>query len=208
MKKIVIGLGLGSALLLGACGGDIDEKNNRPVTSQEEKKEEVADNKVEKKEQKEKALGVRSNPLPLGDTITTKVAIYDDSFNSYAANLDLKIASITRGEEAWQQILAENQFNSEPDEGMEYVLVKVEALLKDAETEDDSYNLSSYSFKTVSADGKEYPHVMVVVPSGLDAKLYNGGATEGHVIGQVRVGEDFFLSFNGTEGSPVFFQAK
>lgn len=205
MRKVMMGLTLGSALLVGACG-DIDEKNDRPVTSQEEKTEASADTKAEKKE--EKAVGVRSNPLPLGDTITTKVAIYDDSFNSYAANLDLTIAGITRGEEAWQQILAENQFNSEPDEGMEYVLVKVEALLKDAETEDDSYNLSSFSFKTVSADGKEYPHVMVVVPSGLDAKLYNGGATEGHVIGQVRVGEDFFLSFNGTEGSPVFFATK
>lgn len=205
MRKVMMGLTLGSALLVGACG-DIDEKNDRPVTSQEEKPEASADTKAEKKE--EKAVGVRSNPLPLGDTITTKVAIYDDNFNSYAANLDLTIAGITRGEEAWQQILAENQFNSEPDEGMEYVLVKVEALLKDAETEDDSYNLSSFSFKTVSADGKEYPHVMVVVPSGLDAKLYNGGATEGHVIGQVRVGEDFFLSFNGTEGSPVFFATK
>lgn len=205
MRKVMIGLTLGSALLVGACG-DIDEKNDRPVTSQEEKTEASADTKAEKKE--EKAVGVRSNPLPLGDTITTKVAIYDDSFNSYAANLDLTIASITRGEEAWQQILAENQFNGEPDEGMEYVLVKVEALLKDAETEDDSYNLSSFSFKTVSADGKEYPHVSVVVPSKLDAKLYSGGATEGHVIGQVRVGEDFFLSFNGTEGSPVFFATK
>lgn len=205
MRKVMMGLTLGSALLVGACG-DIDEKNDRSVTSQEEKTEASADTKAEKKE--EKAVGVRSNPLPLGDTITTKVAIYDDSFNSYAANLDLTIAGITRGEEAWQQILAENQFNSEPDEGMEYVLVKVEALLKDAETEDDSYNLSSFSFKTVSADGKEYPHVSVVVPSKLDAKLYNGGATEGHVIGQVRVGEDFFLSFNGTEGSPVFFATK
>lgn len=205
MRKVMMGLTLGSALLVGACG-DIDEKNDRPVTSQEEKTEASADTKAEKKE--EKAVGVRSNPLPLGDTITTKVAIYDDSFNSYAANLDLTIAGITRGEEAWQQILAENQFNSEPDEGMEYVLVKVEALLKDAETEDDSYNLSSFSFKMVSAAGKEYPHVSVVVPSKLDAKLYNGGATEGHVIGQVRVGEDFFLSFNGTEGSPVFFATK
>ena len=205
MRKVMMGLTLGSALLVGACG-DIDEKNDRPVTSQEEKTEASADTKAEKKE--EKAVGVRSNPLPLGDTITTKVAIYDESFNSYAANLDLTIAGITRGEEAWQQILAENQFNSEPDEGMEYVLVKVEALLKDAETEDDSYNLSSFSFKMVSADGKEYPHVSVVVPSKLDAKLYSGGATEGHVIGQVRVGEDFFLSFNGTEGSPVFFATK
>lgn len=208
MKKIVMGLGLGSALLLGACGGDIDEKNNRPVTSQEEKKEEVADNKIEKKEQKEKAVGVRSNPLPLGDTITTKVAIYDDSFNSYAAKLDLKIASITRGEEAWQQISAENQFNDAPEEGMEYVLIKVEALLKDAETEDDSYHLWGHDFKTVSADGKEYPYVSVVVPGELDATLYNGGATEGNAIGQVRAGEDFFISFDGTEGSPVFFQTK
>lgn len=206
MKKILVGLGVSSMLLLAACG-DIDEKNDREVTSNHadtEEKKNVSEEKIEK----EKAVGTRSNPLPFGDTITVKENIYDDSFNSYGASLEITLLETVRGEEAWTIIKTENQFNEPAEEGYEYVLIKVKGLLIDAETEDDSLLFSSWEFDFVSDDGEVYDFPSLVIPNELHKELYNGGTGEGYIYGQVKVEDDFKVSYDSSEGSPVFFFVK
>lgn len=208
MKRLLYVLGITMMLLLSGCG-DIDEKNDREVNSQQDAdekgtEENAAEDEVEVEEE-EKAVGVRSNPLPFGDTITVKENIYDDSYNAYASSLEITLLEMIRGDEAWEVIQNENEFNEPAEEGYEYALVKATGLLKDSETEDDSLLFSTMSFNFVSEDGDVYDFASAVIPNELFKELYSGGTGEGYIVGQVRVGDDFKVSYDSSEGSPVFF---
>lgn len=205
MKKIMYMLSVLTVLMLTACG-DIDEKNNRKVNSaQDSAVDKVEDKEPEVEEEKEKAVGTRSNPLPFGDTITVKENIYDDSFNAYASAVEITLLETIRGEEAWTMIQNENQFNEPAEEGFEYVIVKVKGFLKESETDDDSLYFSSMNFNFVSNDGEVYDWASVVVPNDLSTELFNGGTGEGFIANQVKVEDDFKVSYDSSEGSPVFF---
>lgn len=208
MKKIMYRLSILAVLMLAACG-DIDEKNEREVNSEQDSVEDKENGtEQEKEKEKEKAVGTRSNPLPFGDTITVKENIYDDSFNAYDSSLEITLLETIQGEEAWAIIKNENQFNEPAKEGYEYVLVKVKGFLKESETEDDSLYFSNMNFKFVSDDGEVYEWASVVVPDDLSKELYNGGTGEGFIANQVKVGDDFKISYDSSEGSPVFFYVK
>ncbi|MHA6260069.1 hypothetical protein ACXYMX_09140 [Sporosarcina sp. CAU 1771] len=216
MKKRI--LTLGSALLiivLSACG-DIEEKNTREVQPSDDvvaaeetdavEVEEQQEAEVEEEvEEKAKPIGTRSSPLPFGDTITVKERIYDDSYNGYDAHVDITLLETIRGDEAWALIEKENMFNDPAEEGFEYAMLKVKGFLKDAETEDDSLYFNGMSFKFVSQEGEVYDWAMVVVPNELTKELYNGGTAEGYIANQVKIGDDFKVSYDSSEGSPVFF---
>ena len=202
MKKIMYMLSILAVLLFAACG-DIDEKNDREVNSEQDSKEEK-EKEVKQEVEKEKAMGTRSNPLPFGDTITVKENIYDDSFNAYASSLEITLLDTIRGEEAWTILKEENEFNEPAEEGYEYVLVKVKGFLKESETDDDSLYFSDMNFDFVSNDGEVYEWVSVVTPNELSKELYNGGTGEGFIVNQVRTDDDFKVSYDSSEGSPVF----
>lgn len=203
MKKMMLMCSVFLLLVLAACG-DIDEKNDREVTPKNEAGAE-AEKEVEKEEVKEKAVGTRSNPLPFGETITVKESIYDDSFNAYESFLEITLLETIRGPEAWTIIEQENMFNEPAADGLEYVLVKVKGFLKESATDDDSLYFSNMSFNFVSNDGEVYEWVTAVVPNELSEELYNGGTGEGYIANQVKVGDDFKVSYDSSEGSPVFF---
>ena len=213
MKKIIVLMcSIFLVVTLAACG-DIDEKNTRAVQGKEEV---VADQETSEgedveeaaEEPEEKPVGTRSNPLPFGDTITVKENIYDDSFNGYAALVEVTLLEAIRGEAAWEMVKAENQFNEPAEEGYEYVLISVKGFLKEAETEDDSLYFSDMKFKFVSEEGEVYDWASVVTPNELSKELYNGGTAEGNIINQVKIGEDFKVSYDSSEGSPVFFSVE
>ena len=191
--------------VLAACG-DIDEKNDREVTPKNEAAAEV-EKEVEKEEVKvvEKPIGTRSNPLPFGETITVKENIYDDSFNAYESFLEITLLESIRGEEAWAIIKKENMYNEPAADGFEYVLIKVKGFLKESETDDDSLYFSDMNFKFVSNEGEVYEWVSAVIPNELTKELYNGGTGEGFIANQVKIGDDFKVSYDSSEGSPVFF---
>lgn len=191
-------------VLLAACG-DIDEKNSREVKSDSDTAADVQDDAIEEVEEKEKPVGTRSNPLPFGDTITVKENIYDDSFNSYESLVEVTLLETIRGEEAWALIEKENMYNEPAAEGFEYAMVKVKGFLKESETEDDSLYFSSMNFNFVSNEGEVYDWASAVIPNELDKELYNGGTAEGYIVNQVKVGDDFKISYDSSEGSPVFF---
>lgn len=211
MKKIVLLVcSAFLAMILVACG-DIDEKNTRAVQGKEDvtADQEIDEVEVEvREEEKEKPIGTRSNPLPFGDTITVKESIYDDSFNSYEALVDVMLLETVRGDVAWTMIEAENQFNEPAAEGYEYVLIKAKGFLKEAETEDDSLYFSNMNFKFVSQEGEVYDWASAVTPDELSKELYNGGTAEGYISNQVKIGDDFKVSYDSSEGSPVFFNVK
>ena len=190
-------------LVLAACG-DIDDKNNREVTSKNEAGAE-AKKDVVKEEPKEKPVGTRSNPLPFGETITVKENIYDDSFNAYTSALDITLLETIRGEEAWAIIQKENMYNEPAAEGFEYALIKVKGFLKESETDDDSLYFSNINFNFVSNEGEVYEWGSAVVPNELSKELYNDGTGERYIANQVRVGDDFKIAYDSSEGSPVFF---
>lgn len=207
MKKLLMFCSVFFVMILAACG-DIDEKNTREVKSGADvasDSQEATETAKEEAEEKEKPLGTRSNPLPFGDTITVKENIYDDSFNSYESFVDITLLETTRGDEAWALIEKENMFNEPAAEGFEYVMVKVKGFLKESATEDDSLYFSSGNFNFVSNEGEVYDWSMVVVPNELDKELYNGGTAEGYIVNQVKVGDEFKVSYDSSEGSPVFF---
>lgn len=203
-------LGIAMILLVAAGCGDIDEKNDREVNSAQDTSKEVNEEAEveEDDEEKEKAVGVRSNPLPFGDTITVKENIYDDSFNAYASSFEITLLEVIRGEEAWKVIEKENPYNETAEEGYEYVLVKAKGVLTDSETEDDFLWASSMNFDFVSSGGEVYDSVYVVTPNEFEKELYNGGTVEGYLSGQVKIEDDFKVSYNSSEGSPVFFNVE
>ncbi|MCZ2260513.1 hypothetical protein [Sporosarcina sp. G11-34] len=209
MKKLFYVLGIAMILLVAAGCGDIDEKNDREVSSAQGASKEVSEEVEEEEvEEKEKAVGVRSNPLPFGDTITVKENIYDDSFNAYDSSFDITLLEVIRGEEAWKVIEEENPYNEPAEEGYEYVLVKAKGVLTESETEDDFLWASSMNFDFVSSGGEVYDSVSVVTPKEFEKELYNGGTVEGYISGQVKTGDDFKVSYNSSEGSPVFFNVE
>jgi len=193
-------------MVLAACG-DIDEKNDREVTPKNEEGAEAEKEVAEKEVIKEKPVGTRSNPLPFGETITVKENIYDDSYNAYESYLEITLLESIRGEEAWAIILKENMYNEPAADGFEYVLMKVKGFLKESETEDDSLYFSNMNFNFVSNEGEVYEHASVVVPNELSKELYSGGTGEGFIANQVKIGDDFKVSYDSSEGSPVFFYA-
>lgn len=203
-------LGIAMILLVAAGCGDIDEKNDREVNSAQDTSKEVNEEaEVEEVEEvEEKAVGVRSNPLPFGDTITVKENIYDDSFNAYDSSFEITLLEVIRGEEAWKVIEAGNMFNEPAEEGQEYVLVKAKGSLTESETEDDFLWASSMNFDFVSSGGEVYDWVSVVTENEFEKELYNGGTVEGYISGQVKTGDDFKVSYNSSEGSPVFFNVE
>lgn len=208
MKKIMMMCSMFMIVLLAACG-DIDEKNSREVKSNSDVAADVEDDATEVAEEevkeKEKPIGTRSNPLPFGDTITVRENIYDDSFNSYDSLVEITLLETIRCEEAWAIIEKENMFNEPAAEGFEYAMVKVKGFLKESETEDDSLFFSSMNFNFVSNDGEVYDWASAVIPNELSKELYNGGTAEGYIMNQVKVGDDFKISYDSSEGSPVFF---
>lgn len=210
MKQVLYILGV-VTLLLAGCG-DINEKNEREVSVASDKGvDEVVEEEngiEEEKEEKVKSVGTRSNPLPFGDTITVKENIYDDSFNAYSSSLELTLLEVIRGEEAWAIIEKENEFNEPAEDGYEYALVKVKGFLKDSETDDDSLFFSSFSFNFVSDEGEVYEFVSAVIPNELQKELFSGGTGEGYIYNQVKVDDDFKVSYDSSEGSPVFFLVK
>jgi hypothetical protein len=194
-------------LVLAGCG-DIDGKNSREVTPKNEAAAEAqveAEEVVEEEVIVEKPVGTRSNPLPFGETITVKENIYDDSYNAYDSSIEITLLESIRGNEAWAIIEKENMYNEPAADGFEYVLIKVKGFLRESETDDDSLYFSNMNFNFVSNEGEVYEWVSAVVPNELSKELYNGATGEGFIANQVKIGDDFKVSYDSSEGSPVFF---
>lgn len=117
----------------------------------------------------------RNNPASLDDKVITE-------------DWALAVVEVVRGDEAWLMVEEVNQFNDPPDEGMEYIAVKLYA--RYIGTEDASETIDRGSFNSTGSAGVLYDIPSVVNPEpALDASLFPGGEAEGWVVLQAAVGE-------------------
>jgi hypothetical protein len=118
----------------------------------------------------------RSHPVPFGESV-----VADNG-------LEVTVLDVKRGADAWATIHAYGIINPEPDEGMEYVLVRVRAkyLGDPAHTQ----RVSATHFRAVGELGVIYdPQIFTVLGKRLASELFGGAATEGELAYQVGEGE-------------------
>jgi hypothetical protein len=121
-------------------------------------------------------LGIsRSMPAPLGETVINP-------------DWEISVLEVIRGEAAWSMVLAENQFNDPPLEGLEYIAVRIHA--RYIGTGEIRADIEEYSFNTTGDAGILYDNPSVVDPEPvLYATLFSGGEYEGWIVFQAGVGE-------------------
>jgi hypothetical protein len=115
------------------------------------------------------------DPAPAGTIIATE-------------QWEFGVLEVLRGEGAWDALYEASEYNDPPEEGMEYVLVRVAARNI---SDEDKPQLCEYAMLDIVGDEREiYDHPFLTVPDPeLQAWLYPNGETEGWVEFQVAEGE-------------------
>ena len=145
----------------------------------------------------------RNNPAPL-DTVQTYTKT-SEWFDEDNYTVSVRVMETVRGSEALKRIKEANQFNSEPDEGYEYILAKIAFSVQNVKN-DGALNVSEYSFTAFSGNNEEMPKKSVVEPEPqLSGKLYAGGNTEGWITVQVKKDDKnpklaYGIDYNGGNG--------
>lgn len=123
---------------------------------------------------------------------------------TYSGIFDISALEVIRGTSANNILKSGNMFNSDPDPGFEYLLVRV----KERYIKGESSKLSnSYNFK-VYVDGTGYSPSFVIFPDNMrdfkSVTLLVGGQNEGWIAFMVPVGRPAQLSYE-TLFEPVGF---
>jgi hypothetical protein len=117
----------------------------------------------------------RDNPVPFGET-----AITDD--------WEITITEVIKGEEALELVKEANQFNDSPEDGMEYILIKVK--VRNINSVDKAINIDNFYFNSTGNANVLYELPSVVNPAPeLNVSLFPGGEYEGWVTLQAAIGE-------------------
>lgn len=152
------------------------------------------------------ASGLRSDPVPVGQTKTVDVRVYDNQWEGYLAKVDITFADVLRGQEAYSQIKAYNEYNDEPKPGYEYVAVYVEARMTASETDNYSWYADESDFEFVSKDGSPYESTPVDFEPTFNGDVYNGGTLSGYIFGQVKQNDEIFVVFEDANWQNFFFE--
>lgn len=140
------------------------------------------------------SVGTRSNPASKATSLTTE---FDWIGGNYTAKITL--LETIRGHEAWRRVYEANMFNDEPDQGFEYILVKIRFEYLSGPT-DTKYDVSPVFFDVVSQDGLVYDYKSNVPPDpSLSTSLYQGASHEGWACFQVAQGDAHPLLSFGTD---------
>jgi len=130
--------------------------------------------------------GSYANPASKGETVVVK---------TLSGTFEITVLDYIRGEEAYRVIRAGNMFNPEPEEGFEYLLVKVKFKYVSGRT---SQPVSAYSFKAYS-DGTGYPPTIVVMPKSFSefrtVDLMPGGEIQGWIAFTVPHEKDVLIAY-------------
>ncbi|WP_033542880.1 hypothetical protein [Planococcus sp. CAU13] len=204
---------VGLALTLGACGSDTAEVNEekKPATaseSTEETAEEgsaMAEEPAEEEAAEKSEAGKRSNPVAVGETKSVEVSIYDNESNEFKGQAEITVNSVTRGDEAWEEILSTNEFNEEPGEGQEYLMADVSVTLLEAETEDYAWFMDGMYFDFIGSDGSPYEWTSAVVEPELSGDIFAGGSLQGKVTNMVNEGDTVLMVFEDSNFDNIFF---
>ncbi|QQK81376.1 DUF4352 domain-containing protein [Salicibibacter cibi] len=129
----------------------------------------------------EEEVASRDNPAYPGEMITFVLEHYTYGL----MEVDVTLLDTIRGEEAWEMIEEADEYNEPPEDGMEYFIAYFDIDLN--QIEEDPFNLSSFEFDLVSSEGNVYNDDTYVtgLDDPIDADLYEGAGSEGHVVFQV-----------------------
>lgn len=219
IKKWFAAGAVGLTLILGACGSDTSEtevnEESEPTTASESleetaeeaggTEEESAEEEATEEEGEEAEVGKRSNPVAVGDTQVVDISIYDNESNEHAGKAEITINSVTRGEEAWKEIQATNEYNEEPAEGQEYLMADVSVTLLEADTEDYAWYMDAMNFNFIGSDGSPYEWTSVVVEPELSGEIYAGGFLQGKVTNMVKENDSILLVYEDSNFDNIFF---
>lgn len=152
--------------------------------------------------------GTRSNPLTLGDIATIDVTIngedYDDRFDGV---IELTVHDVIIGDEAYEMLVEENQFNDPAPEGYEWALVDVNLELIESETEDHAFYVMDL-LEIVESDGSTAPRESAVTPNSFGGDhIYSGGSSSGYSSALVPEGDTFLIKYDGRSSGDVFFES-
>ena len=126
----------------------------------------------------------RSNPVPRGSSVTHE-------------NIEVTIFEMVRG---WDQENSDSIFASPPDDGYEWVVVRL--LLRNVGEKDLTENYSSTSFRITGARGVIYDELFTPdtnIPLG-SGEFFGGGEVVGDIVQQVHVDDDDLVLIY----SPIF----
>lgn len=130
--------------------------------------------------------GSFKNPASIGETIVLAAP---------GGTYEVSAADVKRSNEANYLIKSANEFNSEPADGYEYLLVKARVTLTEG---DDPVSLGSSDFK-IFCNGVEYKDTWEVLPNDYiefsSGQIMPGATKEGWLQYTVPTGQEAVLSF-------------
>jgi len=173
-------------LSLVACSGRANEATQTTNTPSHESAHEnvSAPEKPESVSEVTTTVGERTNPVPLGESITTEYVRF--TYNNEVVGYTMRVSEMLRGDEAMQLALSWNQFNNRDfPEGKDLILVKVEFTLNKYSSNDENdpeWLASSIHFDFFNGDYSEVSEfISVVVEPHFFAKLFEGASTSGWI---------------------------
>ena len=177
--------------------------------AEEEESENNSENEDDKAENESDSAGkgTRSDPMQIGNTVQLDVMINGDDYdNRYEASAELTINEIIIGQEAYDMLIAENQFNDPAPEGYQWALIHANFELVESETEDHSYYVMN-DFKIVEEDGSAAPRESAVTPESYgNDHLYSGGTSSGYTSFLVPEDNNFLIHYDDLLYNSVFFK--
>lgn len=145
----------------------------------------------------------RSSAADIGDTVSFSYSSLNDEWE-----LDMKVVEVIRGTDAWQKIKEANMFNSQPEDGKEYILAKIYVKVTYGSSEDIPTSFNSMgNMVAVSSKGTPYSWSSVVEPEpALPLEVYPGGEAEGYMAYLVDVDDDKPLLKYGYGSPNIWFK--
>lgn len=138
----------------------------------------------------------RNNPAKVGDIVTiTDNSIWTDYTN---ITFELGVVQSIRGSEAWTIVKNANMFNSQPDSGCEYILVKFKVRVVSSE-KGESLDINHARFDAVSEYGFTYNDFFSLagIKPSLSNDLYQSNRYyEGWTYFQVNQGDEPLIVFD------------
>ncbi|AEA46873.1 DUF4352 domain-containing protein [Archaeoglobus veneficus] len=138
------------------------------------------------KTQTQEPRGSYTNPASIGETVVVK---------TFSGTFEVAVLDYIKGEKAYQIIKTANMFNPDPDQGFEYLLVKVRFKYASGKT---SQYVSAYSFEAY-CNGTGYSPAFVVLPKDMpefkNVNIMPGGMTEGWIAFIVPQGKDILIAY-------------
>lgn len=137
------------------------------------------------------AEGTRDNPVPFGESVSSE---------EWTIKVD-------EPHEATDEVLAENELNDEPEDGMEFWILPVEATYTG---DDKGHAWLDLTFKFVSDEGQSYNTYEPgcgPIPDDLDDvdEIYEGATAKGNVCVQTPEGAEGTWTVETFLGDSVFF---